>query len=122
MAEGLARKLLPSGVRVLSAGSQPAYRVNPYAVRAMSEIGIDISGHHPRGVADIPWGDLDRLITVCAEESVITAVPASGMIRENWNLPDPAAVIGSEEQIMAAFRNTRDQIKEKLKHLIRAVH
>ena len=40
------------------------------------------------------------------------------MIRENWNLPDPAAVMGSEEEIMAAFRNTRDQIKEKLKDLI----
>jgi phosphate transport system protein len=116
MAEALARRLLPAGVRVLSAGSQPVEKINPYAVRAMQEIGLDISGHQPRGVADIPWGDVDMVVTVCAEEACV--VPAAGMIRESWNLPDPSEARGGDEQIMAAFRGTRDQLQEKVGELI----
>jgi protein-tyrosine-phosphatase len=116
MAEGLARRLLPPGVRVQSAGSEPAEEVNPHAVRVMQEIGIDISGHHPRPVSDVPWGDVDTVITLCAEESCV--VPAGGMTRESWNLPDPAAVTGTDEQIMAAFRNTRDELEQRITHLI----
>ncbi len=116
MAEGLARKLLPYGVRVLSAGSEPAAQVNPYAVRAMKEIGIDISAHRPRGVADVPWGDVDRVITVCAEESCV--VPGGEMGRESWSLPDPAAVTGTDEEIMSAFRGTRDKLQAHISALV----
>jgi phosphate transport system protein len=116
MAEALARKLLPPGVRVESAGSQPAATVNPHAVRAMQEIGIDISGRRPRAVADVPWGDIDMVVTVCEEEGCV--VPASGMIRESWNLPDPAAVTGTEEEIMAAFRKTRDELQDRVRQLV----
>jgi phosphate transport system protein len=118
MAEALARKMLPPGVRALSAGSQPATEVNRHAVRVMQEAGIDISGHQPRGVADIPWGDVDMVVTVCAEEACV--VPASGMVRESWNLPDPAAVAGTDEQIITAFRETRDQLQAKLLELIKS--
>jgi phosphate transport system protein len=116
MAEALARKLLPPGVRVLSAGSNPAARVNPNAVRVMQEIGIDISGQTPRGVADIPWGDVDRVITLCAEEACV--VPASGVERESWSMPDPAATTGSEEEILAAFRRTRDDLRERIAQMV----
>jgi phosphate transport system protein len=116
MAEGLARKLLPYGVRALSAGSEPAGEINPHAVRAMNEIGIDISGHRPRGVADVPWGDVDMAVTVCAEETCVVA--AGGMIRESWSLPDPSAVKGTDEEVMAAFRATRDKLQEHMSELV----
>ena len=115
MAEGLARKFLPPGLRVQSAGSEPAEVVNPYAVRAMQEICIDISGQRPRAVAGLPWGDVDMVVTLCAEETCV--VPAAGMRRESWSMPDPSDVSGSDEEIMAAFRSTRDELMRRMQEL-----
>src|SRR3546814_9536388 len=67
MAEGLARTLLDGRATVASAGSQPS-QVNPYAVEAMAEIGIDISGQHSKSVADIDPASVDVVVTLCAEE------------------------------------------------------
>src|SRR3546814_4196774 len=67
MAEGLARTLLDDRATVASAGSQPS-QVNPYAVEAMAEIGIDISGQHSKSVADIDPASVDVVVTLCAEE------------------------------------------------------
>ena len=66
MAEGLARALLPD-VDVLSAGSQPTM-VNPYAIEALAELGIDISTHRSKSVDEIAPANLDFVITLCAEE------------------------------------------------------
>ena len=120
MAEGLARRLLPPGVRVLSGGSEPAAQVNPYAVRVMEEIGIDISKHRPRAVSDVPWGDIDTVITLCEEEACV--VPAPGVTREGWNLPDPAAAEGSDEEILAAFRRTREELKTRIEQFGARAH
>ena len=67
MAEGIARALAPPSVKVSSAGSQPS-RLNPLAVQALAEIGLDISGHWSKSVNDIPPDDVDAVITLCAEE------------------------------------------------------
>jgi N-acetylglutamate synthase-like GNAT family acetyltransferase len=67
MAEGIARALAPASVKISSAGSQPS-RLNPLAVRALAEVGIDISGHHSKSVNDIPPDDVEAVITLCAEE------------------------------------------------------
>lgn len=67
MAEGIARSLAPASVKISSAGSQPS-KLNPFAVKALSEIDIDISGHRSKSVGDIPPGDVDTVITLCAEE------------------------------------------------------
>ena len=86
MAEGWARKLLPMGVRIWSAGSQPAESLHPLAVRAMQEVGVDISAQRPKRVADVPLGDVDTVITLCAEECVIP--PGRDLRREAWALSD----------------------------------
>jgi phosphate transport system protein len=112
MAEGLARKILPPGIHISSAGSEPAAAVNPYAVRVMLETGIDISEQRPKPVANVAWGDYDTAITLCAEE--VCVLPPRSLTQHAWPLPDPASVEGSEEEKLAAFRNTRDEIKKRL--------
>jgi len=112
MAEGWARKLLPPGVRVWSAGSQPANAVNPYAVRVMREVGIDISAQRPKRISDVPLGEVDTVITLCAEE--VCVLPPGGLMQESWGLPDPAAASGSEREIEAAFRKVRDELRERI--------
>lgn len=116
MAEGLARHLLGGQARVMSAGSAPS-RVNPYAVEAMAEIGIDISGQHSKSVDDIDPGSVDLVVTLCAEE-VCPVLP--GRVRRlHWPIPDPASEDGSipPEEMCRRFRNARDQIKARIETL-----
>jgi Low molecular weight phosphotyrosine protein phosphatase len=93
MAEGIARALAPPGVTVWSAGSQPA-RVRPEAIAVLAEIGIDISGHRSK-----------------AEECPVFLGQAR---RLHWGLPDPAAVAGSANTRLDAFRRTRDELLRRL--------
>jgi len=116
MAEALARKLLPPGIHVGSAGSEPAAAVNAHAVAVMKEIGIDISDQRPSPIAEVPWGDIDTVITLCQEE--VGMVSPRGMAQYHWPLPDPAAVQGSEDEVRNAFRKTRDDIRHRLQDLI----
>jgi arsenate reductase len=114
MAEGVARTLAPAGVGVHSAGSAPS-RLNPLAVRVMAEIGIDIAAHHSKSVDDIPRHLIGTVITLCAEE--VCPVFSGEVRRLHWPLPDPAAVSGDEEARLAAFREVRDAIRERVSHL-----
>jgi phosphate transport system protein len=116
MAEGLARELLPPGVRVWSAGSQPAAAVNPYAIKVMEEVGIDISSQRPKRISDVPIGDVDTVITLCAEE--ICVIPGKELRREAWVLPDPTRTAGPEDQVIAAFRKLRDELRQRVETLM----
>jgi len=117
MAEGLARALAPPGYRFLSAGSAPGV-LNPLAVAAMREIGIDISQHRAKGLAGIAFDQVDAIVTLCAEE-VCPVVP--GRVRRlHWPLPDPARVSGAEATRLAAFRDTRNRLRELVPELWRA--
>lgn len=111
MAEGIARSLAPPGVKVSSAGSAPS-RLNPLAVRALAELGIDIAGQRSKHVDEIPPGDVDVVVTLCAEE--VCPVFLGKALRVHWGLPDPAAVAGSEEARLAAFRAVRDELRSRL--------
>jgi arsenate reductase len=114
MAEGIARSLAPRGVIVSSAGSSPA-SVRPQAIRVLREIGIDISGHRSKGLDSIDAGSVDAVVTLCAEE-VCPAFPGKAH-RLHWGLPDPAAVTGTEEARLNAFRSVRDELLRRLKVL-----
>ncbi len=111
MAEGIARALAPAGVKVSSAGSAPS-RLNPLAVRALAEIGLDISGQRAKGLDQIPPGDVDAVVTLCAEE--VCPVWLGSALRVHWGLPDPAAAAGSEEERLQAFRSVRDELRRRL--------
>lgn len=112
MAEGLARNLL-SNVKVMSAGSQPS-KVNPYAIEALSEQRIDISGHRSKSVEEIDPNQVDLVITLCAEE--VCPVFPGRVRRLHWPIPDPASNDPSltPEDLRTRFRTARDQIREKL--------
>jgi N-acetylglutamate synthase-like GNAT family acetyltransferase/protein-tyrosine-phosphatase len=111
MAEGIARALAPSSIKISSAGSQPS-RLNPLAVRALAEIGIDISGHHSKSVNDVPPDDVDAVVTLCAEE--VCPVYLGKALRLHWGLPDPAAAAGEEAARLEAFRTVRDELRRRL--------
>jgi arsenate reductase len=116
MAEGIARSLAPADVKVSSAGSAPS-RLNPLAVRALAEIGIDISGQRSKSVDEIPPRDVDAVVTLCAEE-VCPVFPGEAL-RIHWGLPDPAAAAGSDDQRLQAFRDVRDELRRRLEVVFR---
>lgn len=116
MAEGLARSMLGPAVRVQSAGSQPS-TVNPFAVDAMREVGIDITSHHSKSVDTIDPASVDTVITLCAEE--VCPVFLGKAHRLHWPVEDPASTDPSltREQLLARFRTARDAIRAKLEIL-----
>ena len=111
MAEGLARARFGDRVRVASAGSSPS-TVNPLAIAALGEIGIDISGHRSKSADTIDPASVDLIVTLCAEE----ACPAFlGTARRlHWPLPDPAGTAGSDAERLDGFRSVRDEIARRL--------
>jgi arsenate reductase (thioredoxin) len=112
MAEALARTIAPAGVEIYSAGSAPT-KVNPYAVRAMAELGIDISTHRSKAIADVPRERIGTVFTLCAEE--VCPVFPGDVVLHHWPFEDPAAATGSDEEILASFRRVRDQIASRLR-------
>jgi arsenate reductase len=111
MAEGIARSLAPAGVTVSSAGSKPS-RVNPLAVRALDEIGIDIRSQSSKSVDRISPAGVGAVITLCAEE--VCPVFLGKAHRVHWGLPDPAGAGSTEEEQLQAFRNVRDELRRRL--------
>jgi arsenate reductase len=113
MAEGLARRMFGAGVRVQSAGSRPS-QLNPLAVTAMSEIGIDISGQRAKSVETIDSGGVDTVVTLCAE--AVCPVFLGNVRRLHWSIADPADGEPSltQEQRLERFRVARDQIHQRL--------
>lgn len=111
MAEGLARAKAPKGWKVFSAGSHPA-RLSRRAVTVMKEIGVDITNHYSKGMDEVPLDTADLIVTLCAEE-VCPIVP--GAVKQlHWPLRDPSGAMGTEEEQLAAFRKTRDEIAKRL--------
>lgn len=119
MAEGIARRLAPPGIRISSAGSEPS-RINPFALQALAELGIDAAGQHAKSVDELGRGEgaeVDAVVTLCADE--VCPVWLGDAHRLHWPLPDPAAVQGSEEEILASFRQVRDELYRRLGRLFR---
>ncbi len=116
MAEGLARQQFGSKAEISSAGSQPS-KVNPYAIEAMSEVGIDITGHHSKSVDDVDAASTDLVITLCADE--VCPVLPGRVQRLHWPIPDPASSDPSitPEQMRARFRTARDEIRGRISRL-----
>ncbi len=111
MAEGLARTLAPPDVPVHSAGSEPGV-LNPFAVRVLQELGIDISSQFSKPIDAVPAEEIATVVTLCAEE-VCPAFPHE-VRRLHWPLEDPATAIGSEEERLERFRRVRDQISRRI--------
>ncbi len=109
MAAGWLRELAGDRIEVLSAGSAPADSVNPAAVEAMAEVGIDLAGQQPKLLSDSAVESSDVVITMgCGD--VCPIYP--GTRYEDWLLDDPAG------QGIEAVRPIRDEIKRRVEDLI----
>ena len=107
MAEGLLRHLAGDRFEVMSAGTE-ATHVRPLAVRAMDEVGIDISGQESKTLDRYVGEPSDYVITVCEEANEACPFFPSAAERLHWSLPDPAAAQGTEEERLEVFRSVRD--------------
>lgn len=111
MAEGLLRNMYGNIYDVYSAGTNP-YQVNPYAVKVMEELGISMSSHRSKSVAEFKNDQFDYVITVCDSARENCPYFAGGKKYLHHSFSDPALASGSDEEIMSTFREVRDEIKD----------
>ncbi|AWT59586.1 MAG: Arsenate reductase [Candidatus Moanabacter tarae] len=116
MAEAWANALYPLSLKAQSAGLEPG-TINPYVIRAMAEVNIDISKSSPTPLVNVIMTKsiFNYVITVCDESSSGKCpVFPSSSTKLHWNFPDPSKFIGNEEQVMKDVRKIRDSIKDKV--------
>lgn len=112
MAEGIVNHFLGGTIDAFSAGTATTF-VNPRAIPIMKEIGIDISSHRSKELNEFKGDRFDYVITLCDSAHETCPYFFGGVEITHIGFPDPAYAIGSEDQIMAEFRNVRDEIKER---------
>jgi arsenate reductase len=104
--------------QAVSAGTHPAERVHPAALAALAEIGITVNDAHPKHVNEFTGRAFDLIVTVCDDAAENCPVwPGQGK-RVHLGFPDPAKTQGTEDEIRAAFRKTRDDIAQKILPLL----
>lgn len=109
MAEGFARRIGEGRVEVFSAGSNPSGTVNPRAIEAMGERGIDLSDQRSKSIGEVADVEFDAVVTLANGED-LSGVRAR--TREIWSIPDPRDMLPEE------FRGVRDLIEASVKGLI----
>lgn len=115
MAEGLLRALGGTVYEVFSAGTQPR-SVHPLAIQAMAELGIDLSSHWSKGIADFDDQlPMDLVVTVCDEAAETCPFFPRARRQEHWGFPDPSAATGTDEERLAVFRQVRDAISDRIR-------
>ncbi len=110
IAEGILRAAAADTLRVASAGSKPADYVHPLAIRALAEIGIDISAHRSKHLDEFLTEKVETVITVCGNADQVCPTFPGQVNRHHWGFDDPAHATGTEEEQFAVFRRVRDEI------------
>lgn len=113
MAEGLLRHLAGERFEVFSAGIKPT-AVNPLAIKAMDEIGIDIAKQRSKSVSEFIDQEFNYVITVCDNARQTCPIFPGKHQKISWDLEDPVLVEGIEEEKIMMFRKIRDSIKENI--------
>lgn len=113
MAEGLLKALAGERMNVYSAGSKPSV-VNPFAIQAMAERGIDISHYRSKHLNEFLSRPFDYVITVCDNAAETCPLFPGRAERIHWSYPDPASVTGTEDERLQAFRAVRDKLQATL--------
>jgi arsenate reductase len=111
LAEGILRQAAGDLINVASAGSKPAGHVHPLAIKAMAEIGMDISGHRSKHLDEFLNQPVHTVITVCGKADQVCPVFPGQVIRHHWPFDDPAHATGSETEQLEVFRRVRDEIR-----------
>ena len=113
MAEGLLRSLGSDRFEAFSAGTE-ATHVRPLAIRAMAELGIDISGHESKTLERYLDERFDKVITVCDDANETCPIFSGARERLHWSLPDPSRATGTDEEQLAVYRHVRDAIRARI--------
>ncbi len=114
MAEGLLRYIAGDKVDVYSAGRAPS-SVNPFAIEAMRERGLDISRHESDHVGKYLEHEFDYVITVCDSAAESCPVFPGRTERIHWSFPDPAAATSDDDAVLQSFINVRAGLEQKLR-------
>lgn len=114
IAEALTRKMFPD-IYVASAGVVKGER-DPFAACVISEDGLSLDTHNPRGLEELSDGFFDLVITLTpqAHHAVLDEMRSFSVDVEYWPTPDPALTMGSREQILDAYRNIRETLKQRI--------
>lgn len=121
MAEGLVNHYLGDCFQAFSAGTE-ATRVNPLAIRVLTELGIDTSGHHSKVLTEFEGEAFDYVITLCGSANEKCPLFFGGVRRIHIGFDDPSRLEGSDEEVLPEFRRVRDEIKEKLIDFLTGAH
>jgi arsenate reductase len=113
MAEGYLRHIAGERFEALSAGVEPK-GLNPLAVEAMQEIGIDISQQRSKDVKSLLGQAIPYVVTVCDNAKQRCPIFPHTFKQLHWSLDDPAEAIGSHEEKLAVFRRVRDEIRQRI--------
>ncbi len=114
MAEGLVNHFLPDTWEASSAGIHPVGSVHPLAIRAMAELGIDISGQRSKPVDEFRNAEFDLVVTVCDDAAENCPVWVGKGRIAHISFPDPARATGTQDEQLAAFRRVRDDIRRQV--------
>ena len=117
MAEGWTRHFGDDRFQVQSAGIE-MHGKNPRAIDVMREAGVDISRQESTRLTDQMLAAADYVVTVCGHADENCPVLPAEVRKEHWPLDDPAKVVGAERDVMAAFRDSRDDIRLRVEDLI----
>jgi arsenate reductase len=109
MAEGLLRAMGGDKFEAFSAGTE-ATHVRPLAIKAMAELGVDISGQHSKVLTEYLSQPFDYVITVCDAANESCPIFPGATHRLHWSFPDPSKATGTEEEQLAVYRQVRDDI------------
>ena len=113
MAEGLLRRFGGDRFEAFSAGTE-ATRVRPLAIKAMAELGIDISGQQSKTLDGYLNEPFDDVITVCDTAAEACPIFSGATHRRHWSFEDPSKATGSEEEQLDIYRRVRDQIRSRI--------
>jgi arsenate reductase len=119
MAEGLLRARAGDRFEAFSAGNE-ATEVRPLAIRAMAELGIDISGQRSKTTAELGGQRFDYAVTVCEDAKEACPYYANAAHQVHWGFEDPAAATGSDDERLAVFRRVRDEIAASIDEFVSA--
>lgn len=117
MAEGLLRHRGGTRYQVFSAGTHPSV-VNPLAIEAMREMGIDINHHHSKSVDEFAEKEFDYVITVCDNANENCPIFPGRAQRIHWSFDDPAIAEGTQEEKLSVFRRVRDEIAARISEFL----
>lgn len=118
MAEALLRHLSQGQIEVYSAGSQPAAAIHPYAVRTIARLGADMSRHVPKHYEQFQGQSFDRVIILCDREHEPCLTFPGEVAAVYWNIPDPVAVEGSEEERYRTFQQLALELNTRVRLLL----